>query len=85
MDPELDEQLLVRLLRSQDLSVRREAADRVAPRAGEASVRDALGAALASGALRPVVGLELPLAEAAEAHRRVMAPGARGKIVLLMP
>lgn len=44
---------------------------------------DALGAALASGALRPVVGAELPLADAAEAHRRVMAPGARGKIVLL--
>ena len=46
---------------------------------------EALGVALASGALRPVVGTELPLAEAAEAHRRVMAPGARGKIVLLMP
>lgn len=45
---------------------------------------EALGAALASGALRPVVGAELPLAEAAEAHRRVMAPGARGKIVLVM-
>jgi len=44
---------------------------------------DALGQALASGALRPVVGTELPLAEAAEAHRRVMAPGARGKIVLV--
>jgi NADPH2:quinone reductase len=42
----------------------------------------ALGAALAAGTLRPVVGLELPLAEAAEGHRRVMAPGARGKIVL---
>jgi len=46
---------------------------------------EALGQALASGALRPVVGTELPLAEAAEAHRRVMTPGARGKIVLLMP
>jgi len=44
----------------------------------------AIGAALASGALRPVVGAELPLAEAAEAQRRVMAPGARGKIVLVM-
>ncbi len=44
---------------------------------------EAVGAALASGALRPVVGTELPLADAAEAHRRVMAPGARGKIVLL--
>ena len=45
---------------------------------------EAIGAGLASGALRPVVGAELPLAEAAEAHRRVMAPGARGKIVLVM-
>ncbi len=44
---------------------------------------EALGEALASGALRPVVGTELPLADAAEAHRRVMTPGARGKIVLL--
>ena len=44
---------------------------------------EAVGAALASGALAPVVGQELPLADAAEAHRRVMAPGARGKIVLL--
>jgi NADPH2:quinone reductase len=45
---------------------------------------EAIGAALASGALRPVVGTELPLAEAAEAHRQVMSPGARGKIVLTM-
>jgi NADPH2:quinone reductase len=44
---------------------------------------DAVDQALASGALSPVVGQELPLADAAEAHRRVMAPGARGKIVLL--
>jgi len=44
---------------------------------------EAIGAALASGALSPVVGTELPLAQAAEAHRRVMAPGAKGKIVLL--
>lgn len=46
---------------------------------------DAIGDALASGALRPVVATELPLAEAAEAHRKVMASGARGKIVLLLP
>jgi len=44
---------------------------------------EAIGAALASGALSPVVGTELPLADAAEAHRRVMAPGAKGKIVLV--
>lgn len=48
-----------------------------------AAAHDAVGAALASGAVRPVIGLELPLADAAEAHRRVMAPGARGKIVLV--
>ena len=49
-----------------------------------ASGHEAIGAALASGALRPVVGAELPLAEAAEAHRKVMTPGARGKIGLVM-
>ncbi len=47
------------------------------------AAHEAVGEALASGALNPIVGLELPLADAAEAHRRVMAPGARGKIVLL--
>jgi NADPH2:quinone reductase len=40
-------------------------------------------AALRSGALRPVVGRELPLAEATRAHELVMAGGATGKIVLL--
>jgi NADPH2:quinone reductase len=30
-----------------------------------------------------VVGRELPLAEAARAHREVMEPGAFGKIVLV--
>ncbi len=45
---------------------------------------DAVGEALAAGTLRPVIGQERPLADAAEAHRRVMSPGARGKIVLTM-
>lgn len=36
-----------------------------------------------AGALRPVVSRELPLAEAPEAHRAVMSPGASGKIVLV--
>jgi len=44
----------------------------------------ALGALLARGVLRPVVGRRFPLAEAAEAHRAVMSPGALGKVVLLM-
>ena len=44
---------------------------------------DAIIAGLESGALKPSVGTELPLAEAARAHAMVMEPGARGKIVLL--
>ena len=43
----------------------------------------AIIAGLDRGTLTPVVGIELPLAEAAEAHRRVMDPGAKGKIVLI--
>ena len=43
----------------------------------------AIIAGLESGALNPVVGTELPLADAARAHALVMAPGARGKIVLI--
>jgi NADPH:quinone reductase len=43
----------------------------------------AIVAGLESGALNPVVGTEMPLQDAALAHRRVMEPGARGKIVLL--
>jgi NADPH2:quinone reductase len=38
---------------------------------------------LEAGILRPVVGAEVPLAEAPKAHARVMEPGAHGKIVLL--
>jgi NADPH2:quinone reductase len=36
-----------------------------------------------SGTLRPVIGKELPLADAAKAHEAVLAPGAHGKIVLI--
>jgi NADPH2:quinone reductase len=43
----------------------------------------AIIAGLESGALNPVVGTELPLGDAARAHQQVMAPGARGKIVLI--
>jgi NADPH2:quinone reductase len=48
-----------------------------------AEIHAALQAGLANGTLRPVVAAELPLASAPEAHKRVMAPGARGKIVLV--
>jgi NADPH2:quinone reductase len=44
---------------------------------------DAIVAGLESGALQPVVGTEMPLRDAAQAHVKVMAPGARGKIVLI--
>ncbi len=40
-------------------------------------------AGLANGTLRPVVGKELPLAEAARAHKEILEPGAFGKIVLV--
>jgi NADPH2:quinone reductase len=40
-------------------------------------------AGLANGTLNPVVGREIPLAEAARAHETVMEPGALGKIVLI--
>lgn len=43
----------------------------------------AIYAGLETGTLKPVVGRELPLAEAPESHRAVMAPGAYGKIVLI--
>ena len=43
----------------------------------------AIIAGLESGALNPVVGKEMPLADAAKAHVAVMEPGAHGKIVLI--
>lgn len=48
-----------------------------------ASIHAGLVAGLESGTLRPVVGREMPLAEAPRAHQAVMEPGAYGKIVLL--
>jgi NADPH2:quinone reductase len=48
-----------------------------------ASIDAAIIAGLENGTLRPVVGHELPLAEAPRAHQLVMEPGAYGKIVLI--
>jgi NADPH2:quinone reductase len=50
---------------------------------GIASIAAAVGAGLENGTLQPVVGKELPLAEASRAHKEVMEPGAYGKIVLV--
>ena len=46
-------------------------------------VHAGLGAGLANGTLRPLVGRELSLAEAPRAHEAVMEAGALGKIVLV--
>jgi NADPH2:quinone reductase len=46
-------------------------------------IHAALQAGLRSGTLRPIVGLELRLASAPEAHERIGAGGALGKIVLI--
>lgn len=43
----------------------------------------ALGRGLADGHLKPIVGKTFPLAEAAQAHRAVLAGNSYGKIVLL--
>jgi NADPH2:quinone reductase len=52
------------------------------PAAEMASIHTALVAGLENGTLRPAVGQELPLAEAPQAHRAILEPGAFGKIVL---
>jgi NADPH2:quinone reductase len=46
-------------------------------------IHAALVAGLENGTLRPVIGKELPLAEAPRAHEAVMEAGAYGKIVLV--
>jgi NADPH2:quinone reductase len=46
-------------------------------------IHSGLAAGLGSGTLNPVIGRELPLADAAQAHAAVMEPGAFGKIVLI--
>ncbi|HEX8838647.1 MAG TPA: NADPH:quinone reductase [Candidatus Acidoferrum sp.] len=49
----------------------------------EADIHAGLIGGLENGTLRPVVGKELPLAEAAGAHKEILEPGASGKIVLV--
>jgi NADPH2:quinone reductase len=46
-------------------------------------IHAALIAGLENGTLRPVIGKEMPLAEAPRAHREIMEPGSYGKIVLI--
>jgi NADPH:quinone reductase len=51
--------------------------------AEERQIHAGLTAGMENGTLRPVVGKELPLAEAARAHQEILQPGAWGKIVLI--
>jgi NADPH2:quinone reductase len=51
--------------------------------AEEAEIHAGLVAGLENGTLRPVVGKELPLAEAPRAHKEILESGASGKIVLV--
>lgn len=46
-------------------------------------IHAAIGASLESGALRPIIDSEIPLDEAARAHKEVLEGGSRGKIVLV--
>ncbi len=48
-----------------------------------AGIHAAIFAGLGNGTLRPIVGKQLPLADAAKAHVAVLEPGAYGKIVLV--
>jgi NADPH2:quinone reductase len=48
-----------------------------------AEIHAALIAGLENGTLKPVVGKQIPLGEAARAHKEVMEPGAVGKIILI--
>ena len=51
--------------------------------AERAEVHADLGRGLADGSLKPAVGENFPLAEAAKAHEAVLSTGTRGKIVLI--
>jgi NADPH2:quinone reductase len=51
--------------------------------AEDKQIHAAILAGLENGTMRPIVGKEIPLAEAIRAHQEVLEPGAHGKIVLL--
>lgn len=49
----------------------------------EADIHAGIIAGLENSTLRPIVGKEMPLAEAPRAHKEILEPGAHGKIVLV--
>jgi NADPH2:quinone reductase len=42
-----------------------------------------LNAGFENGSLRPIIGREIPLAEASRAHKEILEPGSHGKIILV--
>ena len=50
----------------------------------EKEIHSGIRAGLENGTLRPVVGKQIPLAEASRAHKEVLEPGSFGKIILTM-
>jgi NADPH:quinone reductase len=71
-----------RVAMMKELDIRGIALWNATPRQVKPMMEDILAGA-AAGALRPVIGREMPLAEAAAAHVAVLEPGAYGKIVLI--
>jgi NADPH:quinone reductase len=49
----------------------------------EAEIHAGIIAGLENGTLRPIVGKEIPLAEAPRTHKEILEPGAFGKIALI--
>jgi NADPH2:quinone reductase len=48
-----------------------------------AEIHAGLYAGMENGTLRPVVAKQLPLSEAARAHKEILEPGASGQIILV--
>lgn len=53
------------------------------PSADKQAIYSALAEGIKNGIVRPVIGREIPLADAPLAHQTIMQPGAYGKIVLI--
>jgi NADPH2:quinone reductase len=71
-----------RLAMMKELDIRGIALWNATPEQVRPMMKDIL-AGVADGALRPVIGKKMPLAEAAAAHVAVLQPGTYGKIVLV--
>jgi NADPH:quinone reductase-like Zn-dependent oxidoreductase len=71
-----------RVAMMKELDIRGIALWNATPEQVQPMMKDILGG-VAAGALRPIIGREMPLAEAVAAHVAVLKPGAYEKIVLV--